>query len=165
MAYIIENNQVVSFAEYDDIYQLDQRLFDSNEGLTDTAVEAQLKRATERVLDRIRSTSWWRSYYQARTIQPLTTTPPVDINRIVGRQNDFRDLAIYTALGEYILPSIADFSDQENAERQKMGYYTQRSEVLFGELIAVGDWYDFDNDGTVEDSEIQGGANNPRRIR
>tara|TARA_R110002020_G_scaffold77940_1_gene196427 strand:- start:1162 stop:1407 length:246 start_codon:yes stop_codon:yes gene_type:complete len=57
----------------------------------------------------------------------------------------------------YLLPLIADFSadgtGDESAEVQKMKYYEDKFQGLFNELIALADWYDADNDGTVEDSE------------
>ena len=57
MPFIIENSNIISFAEYDDVYKRDQRLFDSNEGLSDDAVEDALIRATERILTKLRSSS------------------------------------------------------------------------------------------------------------
>jgi hypothetical protein len=91
--------------------------------------------------------------------------PAVNANRIKGRVNDFTDLCVYTALAEYILPSIADFGNEDSAERQKMAYYIQRAESLFGELITAGDWYDFDNDNTVESGEKSPGQYNIKRVR
>lgn len=167
MAFIIDNNDnVVSFAEVQDVINADQRLFEANEGLTDENVEAQLIRATERVLDKFRSSSWWRDYYNRRN--PVTNPaaiPALDPKLIRDRQNDFTDLCVYTALSEYILPSIADFSNEDSSERQKMKYYTNKAETMFSELINAGDWYDFDNTGTVTDSEKSAGQYNPKRIR
>jgi hypothetical protein len=68
-------------------------------------------------------------------------------------------------LAEFILPSIADFGKEDNAERQKMGYYSQKAENLFGELIAAGDWYDFDGDNTIETDEKSPGFYNLKRVR
>ena len=49
MAFVIANNTVVSFAEYTDVLQRDQRLFELNEGLSDDVVEPLLERATQRI--------------------------------------------------------------------------------------------------------------------
>lgn len=167
MAFIIDNNNnVISFAEVQDVINADQRLFEANEGLTDENVEAQLIRATERVLDKFRSSSWWRNYYGSRI--PVTNPaaiPALDPKLILDRQNDFTDLCVYTALSEYILPSIADFSNEDSSERQKMKYYANKAETMFSDLINAGDWYDFDNTGTVNDSEKAAGQYNPKRIR
>lgn len=169
MAFVSENNVVISFAEFQDVVDKDQRLFEANEGLSDDAVEAQLIRATERILTRLRSSDWWRSYYIRRDLttnyKTVADIPALNPNFIKARQNDFTDLCVYTALSDFILPSIADFGNEDNAERQKMGYYTQKAETLFGELITAGDWYDFDNNNTIASSEKQPGQFNLKRIR
>lgn len=169
MAFVIENNEVVSFAEYQDVLDRDQRLLITNEGLTDDVIEPLLVRATQRILTKLRASSWWRSYYvnRNRTIELITAAdiPALDANRIVDRQVDFTDLCVYTALAEYILPNVADFGKEDNAERQKIGYYSQKADGLFGELVGAGDWYDFDDSGTVTSTEKQPGSNNLKRVR
>lgn len=169
MAFITESGTVTSFAEFQDVVNKDQRLFEANEGLSDDIVEQQLIRATERILSKIRSSAWWRSYYISRDLNTVYTTvadiPAVNPNRIKARLNDFTDLCVFTALGEFILPSIADFGNEDSAERQKMGYYTQKADTLIGELITNGDWYDFDNSGTISSSEKSPGQYNLKRVR
>ena len=46
-----------------------------------------------------------------------------------------------------------------------MGYYANKAEQLFLELITIGDWYDFDNDNTISSSEKQIGRINLKRVR
>jgi len=168
MPFVIENNEVVSFAEFQDCVDRDQRLFESNEGIADDIVDQHLVRATERILDRIRSSDWWRSYYQKlsdNTVSSVTDIPPVDPTLILDRQNDFTDLCVYIALADYILPGIADFGRDDNSERQKMAYYTQRAESVYSDIIRAGDWYDFNNDGTIQSNEKQAGFYNLKRVR
>ena len=169
MAFIVENNTVVSFAEFSDVVAKDQRLFEANEGLSDDVIETQLLRATERILTKMRSTAWWQSYYIRRNTSTSLTTvadiPPLDPNNIQARQNDFTDLCVYTALAEYVLPQIADFGNEDSAERKKMSYYTQKADSLFGELVAAGDWYDFSGTGTITSDEKQPGSYNLKRVR
>ena len=169
MAFVIELGTVTSFAEFQDVVNKDSRLFDANESLSDDIVDAQLIRATERILTKLRSTAWWRSYYVNRDNSISLTTvadiPALDINRIIGRQNDFTDLCVFTALADFILPSVADFGKEDNAERQKMGYYTQKADSLFGELISAGDWYDFDDSGVIASNEKSPGQYNLKRVR
>lgn len=169
MAFVIELGTVTSFAEFQDVVNKDSRLFDANESLSDDIVDAQLIRATERILSKLRSSDWWRSYYVNRNSSTLITTvadiPALDINRIIGRQNDFTDLCVFSALADFILPSVADFGNEDNAERQKMGYYTQKADSLFGELISAGDWYDFDDSGTIASNEKSPGQYNLKRVR
>lgn len=169
MAFIVENSVTVSFADFNDVVSKDQRLFDANEGLSDDIVEAQLIRATERILTRIRASGWWQSYYVSRSsdmvFNSVADIPAVDPDKIKSRENDFTDLCVYLALADYILPIIADFGNEDSAERQKMGYYAQKAEALLGELITAGDWYDFDDDGVIQSSEKSPGAYNLKRVR
>jgi hypothetical protein len=169
MAFVTENNIVVSFAEYSDVLQQDQRLFEVNEGLSDDVVEPLLVRATDRILTKLRTSNWWRSYFRDRNtsvaINTVADIPALNPNYIEARQTDFTELCVYVALADYILPSIADFSNEDSAERQKMGYYTNRADALFAELVEAGDWYDWDNSGTVTSSERTPGLINLKRVR
>jgi hypothetical protein len=169
MAFIKSGTTVTSFAEYQDVLDADQRLFDANEGLTDDIVEAHLTRATERILTRLRSTAWWQSYYlkmtNGSTISTVADIPALNASKIKDRLNDFTELCVSMALADYILPNVADFSNEDSAERKKMGYYKQRAELLFEELVSAGDWYDFDGSGVIASSEKQPGVYNLKRVR
>ena len=169
MAFISENNSVISFAEYQDVKDRDRRLFDANESLTDDVVEDLLIRATERILTKLRASGWWQDYYRQRgnltTYNSKADIPALDVDRIIARQNDFTDLCVYVGLSDFILPLIADFGDEDNAERQKMGYYTNKADSLLAELVTAGDWYDFDDDGTIQSTEKDPGRVNLKRIR
>lgn len=166
MAFIVENNEVISFAEFSDVLEKDQRLFDNNESLTDDFVEQSLIRATARILENIRTTEWWQSLYVKHNGSVNRKDIPAPLGaQIVGRQEDFTDLCVYWALKDYILPAIADFGAADNSEREKMGYYTNRTTELFMELVNAGNWYDFDDDGTVQTDEKSYGALKLRRVR
>lgn len=168
MAFISSGTSILSFAEYQDVVDRDQRLFEANEGLTIDVVEDQLIRTTERILTEFRASDWWRDYYLSQTssgISGRADIPALDATKIVARKNDFTDLCVYKAMSEYILPNIADFGNEDSAERQKMEYYTSRASRLFTELVIAGDWYDFDDDGTVQSSEKLRGVSNLRRQR
>jgi len=169
MAFIKNGSTVISFAEYQDVVDIDQRLFDANEGLTDDVVDVALQRATERILTKMRNTAWWKNYYIIRdsslSYNSAADVPALNANKIIDRQSDFRDLCVFTALADYLLPNIADFSSNDTAERQKMGYYTNRADALFGELVTAGDWYDFDGSGAISSTEKSPGQYNLRRVR
>ena len=169
MAFIYDTTGVVSFADFSDVQTRDQRIFDSNEGLTDEVVEQHLIRATERILNKIRSSNWWRSYYLEHTpsinISTVADIPAIDINRIIARTNDFTDLCVYTALSEFTLPLIANFGAEETDERKKMSYYTMKTNDLLKELIEAGDWYDFNDDGVITSNEKSPTQLNLKRIR
>lgn len=170
MAFIETSTQVFSFADYSDVSARDQRLFVENEGLTQTVVEDLLVRSTERILSQIRATTWWRTYFIKKDtsntqISTVADIPALDATNILSRKADFTDLCVYHTLYEFLLPKVADFSDEGNAERQKISYYQQKYTDLLNELITAGDWYDFDGDNTLESSDYDPGVVNPRRIR
>ena len=169
MAFVEEAGEITSFAEFQDVVNKDQRLFEANEGLSDDIIDTQMISATECIQTSLRSSAWWREYCVTRdtttTINTVAYIPALDATRIIARQNDFTDLCVYVALSEFILPSIADFGNEDNAERQKMGYYKQRADELFGELVTAGDWYDFDDDGTITTDEKSPGQYNLKRVR
>ena len=111
MAFIKSGTTVTSFAEYQDVIDADQRLFDANEGLTDDLVEAQLIRATERILSKLRTTSWWQDYYVKRSganIMTVADIPALNPSKIKDRYNDFTELCVCMALADYVLPNVAD---------------------------------------------------------
>jgi hypothetical protein len=174
MAFISSGGNVISFCEYEDVLERDQRVFEANEGLTSTSVEDLAERATVRILYMIRNTSWWASYYLRQSgssvnvnifTSGLISVPLPDANRIKARQQDFTDLCVYLTLYEYLLPKIADYSSQDNAEVKKIGVYNEKFRSLFQELIDSGDWYDFNNTGTVSADEKMPTRTNLQRVR
>ena len=169
MPFISDGQNIVSFAEYQDVLDMDQRVFEANEGLTDDVVDALLVRSTQRILTLIRATDWWRDLYlQKFTSHPYTSradVPPVDPNLIIDRQQDFNDLCVYYVLWNFMLPKIADFSREDNAERAKIGFYQNKFQFLFDELVNAGDWYDINMDGIVESVEKMPGNYALKRIR
>lgn len=169
MAFLLNGSRVISFAEYDDVVTADQRLFETNEGLTDDVVEDALIRSTERILVLLRATDWWKSYYVNRSTNTTYSTvadiPALDAANIQDRKADFTDLCVYYTLYNYVLPKVADFSREDNAERQKIAFYQAKFDKLFGELITAGDWYDFDGSGIITSTEKSPGQYNLKRVR
>lgn len=175
MAFIRIGGNVIAFAEYSDVTQTDQRVFEANEGIADAGmVEDLTEKATSRILQLLRNTSWWRRYYlleatdaqrQATNTRSTPDVPLPDANYVLGRQADFTDLCVYFALYEYLYPKIADFSSQDNAEVQKIGVFRTKFDKLFLELVDDGSWYDFDNSGTVTETEKLPTRTNLVRVR
>jgi hypothetical protein len=157
MAFVYNNDLVESFAEFQDILDHDQRLFDTNEGLSESVIYPYLIRSTSRILSKIKGSDWWKS------VTPQFTNISPEL--IITRHDDFTELCVYTALFDYILPIIANFGTQDNAEIQKMNYYQNKADALFEELINLGDWYDFNADNNISNDEIKPGTVLRRRIR
>lgn len=169
MPFIIVDSVTTSFAEYQDVLDMDARVFDSNEGLTDDVVETLLEKSTQRILTIIRNTDWWKSMYIDQTpgfsYSSVADIPALNPSRVKARQDDFTDLCVMYSLYYYILPKVADFSNEDNAERAKIGFYQSKFESLLQEIITAGDWYDFDNSGTISSSEKQPGKYSLKRVR
>lgn len=156
MAFNYDGLTFVSFAIYSEVLDRDQRLFEANEGLTEAVINDALAQASQRILTKIRNTDWWRTYQFTRDQSiagDLRKLPAVDPDNIKSREQEFKDLNIYFAMQEYILPMIADFGNETSAEMVKIKFYKDAYDRLFDELIQSGDWYDFDSDGTVEVAE------------
>jgi len=173
MAFILSTGNVISFAEYEDVLAIDQRLFEANEGLTEVIVEDALVKATNRILSQLRSTDWWKSYYYRQNNGGGVVSfpaggviaPALNPNKIEARKQDFTDLCVYYALAETLLPRVADFGNADTAERQKIGFYDEKYRALLKELIEAGDWYDFDDNGSIADTEKQPSKVNLVRVR
>lgn len=164
MAYITQGSNVLSFASYEDAETIDQRLFEENEGLSIDITEEALIRSTERILDILRTTEWYRRLALSQGASILTI-PAVNASRIASRKNDFSDLCVFFALYNYLLPRVADFGTEDNAERVKIDFYLTKFNTLFDELIRNGDWYDYNGNGTVSQDEIQEGFIRYQRVR
>lgn len=169
MAFVETNTTVIAFATYDDFAGRDSRVLKENEALTQTVIEDQLVRSTERILSQLRASPWWYGLQTAKNqdLNLLTRAdlPDVDAKNIRSRKNDFTDLCVYHSMYEYVLPRVADFGRENDPEREKIGYYQQKFNALLEELLADGSWYDFDGDETLESSDFKPQSTSPRRIR
>lgn len=159
MPFITQGDTFFSFAAFEDVQQIDSRLFQANEGLTQDTVEESLIRSTERILDLLRNTEWWKSFYIFKdglgdvVIRQAIQVPALDPFNIRARQNDFTDLCVYHSLSVYLLPRVADFGNPDSAERQKIGFFDEKFRGLLQDLLQDGDWYDFDESGTITDAD------------
>ena len=170
MAFIATSTVFYSFAEYSDVTSQDARLFVANEGLTQSIVEDLLVKSSNRILSQIRATAWWQQYFLdqdggATTIKSKADIPTPSGLKIIASKADFTDLCVYHCMYTYILPKVANFGNEDNEERQKIGFYENRYTQLFEQLITAGDWYDFDGDGTISSTEMEPGRIRLRRNR
>lgn len=159
MAFITSGSTFYSFADYNDVVQIDSRLFRANEGLDQDNVEEALVRSSERILDQLRNTDWWKSFYISKSgftdviIRQSISVPALDPFLIIDRRGDFTDMTVFHCLANYLLPKVADFGNPDSAEKQKIGFYDAKFQQLFDELVSDGDWYDFDSSGTITNAD------------
>lgn len=166
MAFNIVDDEFVSFAVYSEVTARDQRFFESNEGFTELQVNDLLAQASQRILSKLKSTDWWTDYQFSRDAslkRDQRLLPDVDALKIIGREQDWKDLNIYFCMAEYLLPRAADWSNE--ADVAKVNFYKEQFQELFKELIEDGRWYDFDGDSTVETDERQPSKFNLVRVR
>ena len=171
---------VISFAEYTDVVQKDQRILEANElvvpaesGFADVTefVEDMLTKGTDRILLKIKASTWWQAYnsYVGNNINSLNALPNVNPNLIdpgdkLGRRQQFTDLCVYYTFKEYLIPLIGQF-EEESPDVAKIRYYEVKFNELFQELLNMADWYDFDNDGSVQTDEKAYSYMTTRRTR
>jgi len=171
--WIYDGTGVIGFADYSAVQAADQRVFEANEGLTEEVIEDLTIRSTQRILYQIGNSDWWRTYYVRmsggnylpNTSLGLLPIPNPNPNKIIERTADFTDLCVYYALSYYIYPKIADFNNQENAERVKIGFFNEKYRSLFQELLDDGSWYDWAGEGFVSDNEKMPVRSNVIRVR
>jgi hypothetical protein len=156
---IKSGGEVLSFARYEDVLEMDSRVFEANEIGTLTerqeTVEDMLIRSTDRLVQKLKASAWWRVYNNVAISGSLgigITIPTPDKTKL-QRRADWTELCVYHTLKEYLYPKIADFGVEGSAEVQKITFYEAKFNALWDELMASGDFYDSDNDGTVEESE------------
>lgn len=168
MAFNYIDETFVSFAVYADVVQRDARLFESNEGLTESVVNTAMSASAQKILSKIRASGWWRDYTLSRDSSlnnDVRNVPAVDPDRIDGSEQQFKDLNIYLAMAEYLLPKVADFGNETSAEVVKIAFYRDAFAEQFKELIEDGSWYDFDGDQAIELEERAPSKLNLIRIR
>lgn len=168
MSFNYSGSTFLSFAVTSELDDRDQRLFEANEGLTANVVDDLLRQASQRILTQIRNSDWWKTYQfglDSTLERDPRLLPSVDPDRIKTRIQEFKDLNIYFALSEYVYPRIADFGNETDSSVQKIKFYRDQYLALFREVIESGDWYDFDDDGTVERRERLPNRQRLARIR
>jgi len=169
MAFNYNGSTFVSFAVYADVVQRDSRLFEANEVINDsTLIDAMLTLSSQRILTKIKNSDWWASYNFDRNValqRDVRQLPDVDPDKIDAMQQEFKDMNIYHALYEYILPKVADFGNETSAEVVKIKHYKDQFDMLYKEVIEAGSWYDFDGDNAIETTEKAPSIVNRVRIR
>ena len=153
------SNNVIAFAEAEDIRNLDQRYFEANEvkftdsGTAATTLNEYLdilcERATDRIVTKMQTSPEWNQYVGAQNLQNTSILPPVNKNLIIGNLQDWTDMCVAYVLKEYLYPKLADFGNPESSEVQKINFYERKFSDLLSEKLAVIIWYDSDNDGNI----------------
>lgn len=159
MAFITENGTVTSFADYQAVVNMDERLFAKHEGISQYDITNFLKRSTDRILTKLKATDWW-----AKTSGYSILRPDLDRDKIIARKDDFGDMCVYFAMYTYILPRLTQFEEGSDG-LNKIRYYRRLYNDIFEELLIDADWYDKDGDATIEAGEVFEQLPNLRLVR
>ena len=105
---------------------------------------------------RILRIDWWprhRNIIGKYAINIIDTNLEMDDSKLTESQ--FTKAAVYHVLAYYILPKLSKFTPEGDVFREKMEYYRARFNEEIKYVLRDGIEYDFDGDGTVEDTEKQ----------
>ena len=169
------SGNVIAFAEAEDIYNLDQRLFEANEisfadsGTAATTISEYFdilcQRATDRITTRMQASPEWSNYTSAQNLTSTSILPPVNKNLILGNLQDWSDLCSSYVMKEMLLPKVADFGNPESSEVNKINFYETKFNELFSEKLAVINWYDANADASITSSDEMVNFRKNRRSR
>jgi hypothetical protein len=170
------SNNVIAFAEAEDLRNVDQRFFEKNEitfadsGTAAVTLNDYLdilcQRATDRITTKMQASPEWNTYTSSMNLTSATSIlPPVNKNLILGNLQDWTDLCVSYVFKEYLYPRLADFGNPESSEVQKINFYDTKFNNLFSEKMAVIIWYDADNDATLESDDQKVNYRKNRRTR
>jgi hypothetical protein len=169
------SNNVIAFAEAEDIFNLDQRLFEANEisfadaGTAASTIEQYLdilcQRATERIVTKMQASPEWSVYTSDKNISSTSILPEVNKNLILGNLQDWTDLCVSYVFKEYLLPKVADFGNPESSEVLKINFYDTKFNNLFSEKMSVIVWYDSNADDSLTSADEMINFRKNRRTR
>ena len=170
------SSNVLAFAEAEDIFNLDQRLFESNEisfAKSGTAATTQseyfdilCQRATDRIVTRMQASPQWANYTSAQSLNTAASIlPPVNKNLILGNLQDWTDMCSSYVMKEMLLPKVADFGNPESSEVNKINFYETKFNELFNEKLSVIVWYDANADASITSSDEMVNFRKNRRTR
>ena len=103
---------------------------------------------------RILRIDWWPRHRNVLD-QYRTTTTSVEMDETLLTESQFTKAAVYHVLAYYILPKLSKFTPDGDVFREKMEYYRARFNEEINYVLRDGVSYDFNDDGTVSDSEKQ----------
>lgn len=107
-------------------------------------------------IDRIIDLGWYRPQVRARTgstIELLGSTSLFNPALMLNASIQLKKLSAYRALGWYICPKLAKFTDENDTWGNRALDYRAKFEEELERVLAIGIDYDWNNSGIIEDSE------------
>ena len=113
-------------------------------------------KAREDILRRLRD-EWWVRSRNMTNFDISRSLPSLEMDADRLTESQFTRCAVYRVLSEYALPQLTKWNNEGSEDRFQvmMMHYRKRYDEEFNSILRDGVLYDFDNDGTVEQTEKQ----------
>jgi hypothetical protein len=98
---------------------------------------------------------WWPRVKRSSLSSKYFTTTDVEMNNTKLTASQFTVAAVYHCLAYYILPQLTQHSAEPDRFRNMIDFYRGKFREEFDLILQDGVKYDWDGDGTVQDSEQQ----------
>ena len=113
-------------------------------------------KARDDILRKLRD-EWWVRSRNVTNYDISRSLPSLEMDDSKLTESQFERCAVYRVLSEYALPQLTKWNNEGSEDRFQvmMMHYRKRYDEEFNSILRDGVVYDFDNDGTVEQTEKQ----------
>jgi len=112
---------------------------------------SEIAKAQDDILQRIKS-DWWEGHIAGRRYEG-NAFPVID--EALLNTSILAQITSFQALGYYIMPKLARYSDEADSYTRKIDYYAKRVETEWDKIKSMA-LYDFNGDSTFSDFERTG---------
>ena len=106
-------------------------------------------------INRLLRIEWWAKVSRSYSSRNLFATTNLEMDTTKIEASQFKRAAVFHCLAYYILPRLTQHGAEPDRFRMMIDFYKSKFREEFDLILQDGVEYDFDNDGTVEDSEKQ----------
>ena len=113
-------------------------------------------KARDDILRKLRD-EWWVRSRNVTNYDISRSLPSLEMDDSKLTESQFERCAVYRVLSEYALPQLTKWNNEGSEDRFQvmMMHYRKRYDEEFNSILRDGVVYDFDGDGTVEQTEKQ----------
>ena len=113
-------------------------------------------KARDDILRKLRE-EWWVRSRNVTNYDISRSLPSLEMDDARLTESQFERCAVYRVLSEYALPQLTKWNNEGSEDRFQvmMMHYRKKYNEEFNSILRDGVLYDFDNDGTVEQTEKQ----------
>ena len=113
-------------------------------------------KARDDILRKLRE-EWWVRSRNVTNYDISRSLPSLEMDNTRLTESQFTRCAVYRVLSEYALPMLTKWNSEGNEDKFQvmMMHYRKRYDEEFNSILRDGVLYDFDGDGTVEQTEKQ----------